>query len=154
MENRLISSILRIINATRKDDLDMALKYAKKIIPEEEWEEAEKLIKESFDPDRNLAVGDLVETCTWLPGFITEINGDDAYVFIPGYHDSSCKSGSSHSIKHCAVHKISGEFATKLFIIGEEKLKELWNDPNYEETKDWDDIVEEYYKKNYGNKFL
>ncbi len=56
-----ISSILRIIDATRKNDLDMALRYTKKIIPEEEWEEAEKMIKESFDQDRNLVVGDLVK---------------------------------------------------------------------------------------------
>ena len=34
-----------------------------------------------------LKIGDLVETCQFLPGFITSINGDDVEVFIPSIHD-------------------------------------------------------------------
>ena len=75
-----------------------------------------------------LKVGDLVETCQFLPGFVTSINGDDVTVFIPGKHDfnNPINKGGSHSIKHCGVHKIDTEYAMKLFLIGEEKLNLLW----------------------------
>ena len=93
----------------------------------------------------NLKVGDLVETCQFLPGFITSINSDDVQVFIPGKHTfSKDKGGGLHSIKHCGVCKIDSEYAMKLFLIGETRLKELW------ESKDnsyWDEIIDKEYNK-------
>jgi hypothetical protein len=79
-------------------------------------------------------VGDLVETCQFLPGFIT--------VFIPSKHDlnNQINKGGCHSIKHCGVHKIDTEYAMKLFLIGEERLKELWNNPSLKDCT-WEDIV-------------
>lgn len=93
-----------------------------------------------------LKVGDLVETCQFLPGFITSIDGDDVEVFIPGKHDFNSDNNKAglHSIKHCGVHKIDSEYAMKLFLIGEARLKELW------ESKDnsyWDEIVDREYNK-------
>ena len=97
-----------------------------------------------------LKIGDLVETCKFLPGFITEIDGDDVVVFIPGKHDFSnqINRGGHHSIKHCGVHKIDSKYAMKLFLIGEERLKELWTseDPSLENIT-WEEIVENEYNK-------
>ena len=94
-----------------------------------------------------LKVGDLVETCQWLPGFITSINGNDVTVFIPGKHDFSnnCNKGGSHSIKHCGVHKIDSEYAMKLFLIGEKRLEELWIKSDSDLT--WEEIVNNEYNK-------
>ena len=98
--------------------------------------------------EEQLKVGDLVETCQFLPGFITSIDGDDITVFIPGKHNfsNSCNKGGCHSIKHCGVHKIDTEYAMKLFLIGEERLKELWNDPSLKDYT-WEDIVNNEYLK-------
>ena len=97
-----------------------------------------------------LKVGDLVETCQFLPGFITSIDGDDITVFIPGKHDFSdpCNKVGCHSIKHCGVHKIDTEYAMKLFLIGEERLRELWlsEDPALKNYT-WEEIVNNEYLK-------
>jgi phosphosulfolactate synthase (CoM biosynthesis protein A) len=95
-----------------------------------------------------LKIGDLVETCQFLPGFITSIDGDDVEVFIPGIHDFNIyfNRGGTHSIKHCGVHKIDSEYAMKLFLIGEDRLKELWNDQNSENFT-WEKIVHNEYLK-------
>ena len=93
-----------------------------------------------------LKIGDLVETCKFLPGFITSIDGDDVEVFIPGKHDFSSEfnKGGRHSIKHCGVHKIDSEYAMKLFLIGEARLKELWES---EDNSYWEELVEREYNK-------
>ena len=95
-----------------------------------------------------LKIGDLVETCQFLPGFITSIDGDEIEVFIPGKHDFNnnfIKAGT-HSIKHCGVHKIDPEYAMKLFLIGEDRLKELWNNKNSDNFT-WEEIVHNEYLK-------
>ena len=95
-----------------------------------------------------LKIGDLVETCQFLPGFITSINGDDVEVFIPGKHDfnSNFNKVGNHSIKHCGVHKIDSEYAMKLFLIGEDRLKELWGEANPDNLT-WEEIVDKEYNR-------
>ena len=94
----------------------------------------------------NLKVGDLVETCQFLPGFVTSIDGDYVEVFVPGKHDFNNKFNkvSLHSIKHCGVHKIDSEYAMKLFLIGEARLKELWFS---EDNSYWEEMVDKEYNK-------
>ena len=97
-----------------------------------------------------LKIGDLVETCQFLPGFITSIGIDNdndlIEVFIPGKHNfwSNNNKVGMHSIKHCGVHKIDSEYAMKLFLIGEARLKELWES---EDNSSWEEIVDKEYKK-------
>jgi hypothetical protein len=92
-----------------------------------------------------LKVGDLVETCQFLPGFVISIDGDDVEVFVPGKNDfNSANKAGLHSIKHCGVHKIDSEYAMKLFLIGETRLKELWG---MEDNSYWEDIVDKEYNK-------
>ena len=98
---------------------------------------------------KEIKVGDWVETCQMLPGIVTEVNGDDVMVFIPGKHTIADKLGGCHSIKSCGVHKIDGEYARKLFAIGEEKLTELWNENNGKLP--WDEFINEYWRKKYEN---
>ena len=97
-----------------------------------------------------LKIGDLVETCNFLPGFITYIgiNNDIVDVFIPGRHDfnNNFNKGGRHSIKHCGVHKIDSEYAMKLFLIGESRLKELWGEANPNDFT-WEEIVHNEYLK-------
>ena len=95
-----------------------------------------------------LKIGDLVETCQFLPGFITSIDGDDVEVFIPGKHDfnSDFNKAGTHSIKHCGVHKIDSEYAMKLFLIGEDRLKELWCEENPDNIT-WEERVYNEYLK-------
>ena len=94
----------------------------------------------------NLKVGDLVETCQFLPGFVTSIDGDNVEVFIPGKHDFNSDNNKTelHSIKNCGVHKIDSEYAMKLFLIGEARLKKLWGT---EDNSYWDEIVDKEYNK-------
>ena len=93
-----------------------------------------------------LKVGDLVETCEFLPGFVISIDRDDVEVFVPGKHDFNSDNNKAglHSIEHCGVYKIDSEYAMKLFLIGEKRLKELWfsKDNSY-----WDEIVDREYSK-------
>ena len=100
----------------------------------------------------NLKIGDLVETCQFLPGFITsiDIDNDTVEVFIPGKHDFNSNSNKvgNHSIKHCGVHKIDSEYAMKLFLIGEARLKELWfSEDSSLENITWEEIVHNEYLK-------
>ena len=95
-----------------------------------------------------LKIGDLVETCQFLPGFITsiDIDNDTVEVFIPGKHDfnGNFNKVGNHSIKHCGVHKIDPEYAMKLFLIGESRLKELWGEENLDNLT-WEEIVHNEY---------
>lgn len=95
-----------------------------------------------------LKIGDLVETCQFLPGFITSIDGDDVEVFIPGKHDFSnnFNRGGTCSIKHCGVHKIDSEYAMKLFLIGERRIEELWCEENPNDLT-WEERVHNEYLK-------
>lgn len=90
-----------------------------------------------------IKVGDLVETCQMLPGFVTEVDGDSCSVFIPGKHEFW--AGGHHSIIHCGVHKISNEYAMKLFGIGEERLSEIYRDET-RKLMDWEDVVDAEYR--------
>lgn len=92
-----------------------------------------------------IKVGEWVETCQLLPGIVTEVNGDDVMVFIPGKHTIVDKCGGCHSIKCCGVHKIDGDYARKLFAIGEDKLNELWYENDGKLP--WDEFINEYWKK-------
>ena len=110
-------------------------------------------------------IGDWVETCAMLPGIVTSVDYDGNHVpyditaFQPGYNDANSVMGGSHSVVHCGVHRISGEYAHMLLAIGKEKLEELYSDakkkymaehPDAKYVKfDWKKIVTEYYNKHF-----
>lgn len=78
-----------------------------------------------------LKVGDLVETCSLIPGFVIYVNPNnpdnievqafDKYQqYIPGM-------GASHSIRNCNVHKISTKRAMFLTALGNKILNKMWD---------------------------
>ncbi len=73
-----------------------------------------------------LKVGDLVETCNMLPGFIVWQNPDDKdeveVITMGKIGQYQLGRGGGHSIVHCGVHKCSEERATWLCALGEERL--------------------------------
>lgn len=104
-------------------------------------------------------VGDWVETCHMLPGIVQKINcyyDDDpdmqcivegVEIFYPHYafkYPKKYWGGSECSIENCGVHKITPEYAIKLFSIGEERLKELW-ESNVD--RKWEEVVEEEFQR-------
>lgn len=98
-------------------------------------------------------VGDWVETCHMLPGIVQEIDesNDEVLVFSFDHainHPGEYCGGSSCSIEHCGVHKITQEYALKLLSIGDKRLRELW-DEYLKDDREWSEIVEEEYNKMY-----
>lgn len=53
-----LSSILRIIEGTQNNDVDKVIRYAKRLITDEEDDVIEELIKEKFNPNAAQAVMD------------------------------------------------------------------------------------------------
>ena len=75
---------------------------------------------------KHIEIGDLVETCNMLPGFVTQLDGDDdCRVITIGSGQSG--AGGSHSLHNCGVHRISEKRAMSLVVIGEERLNKLYN---------------------------
>jgi len=77
-----------------------------------------------------IKVGDLVETCSCMPGLVVHVSkdGDDIEVqeldkigqYVPGY-------GGGHSVKHCGIVKISTERATYMCALGTRTcMQALW----------------------------
>ena len=98
-------------------------------------------------------VGDWVETCRMLPGIVQKIDeaNDDVLIFSFDHiinHPGEYCGGSSCSIHHCGVHKITQEYAMKLLSIGEKRLEELWEETKNDE-RSWSEIVEEEFAKTY-----
>lgn len=77
--------------------------------------------------------GTIVETCSLMPGIVTNVKGDDIEVL-----NFSLQKGrettSYHSLKHCGIVEITQEEATKRLIVGRETLEKLWSlSSSYEE---------------------
>ena len=104
--------------------------------------------------EEKLKIGDLVETCQMIPGFVIWIdpnNSDEIEVQAFDRLDKYQKGkGACHSVKHCGVHKISQFRAMCLNALGEEKLKELYEDESfdYEDTEALYKIVKELRNNN------
>lgn len=109
-------------------------------------------------------VGDWVETCHMLPGIVQKIDieNDEVLVFYPHYAlktPGEYNGYSCCSIEHCGVHKITSEYACKLLAIGEDRLKELWEEmcKEYDEKEEpievpWSDYVERLYNEIYSRR--
>lgn len=112
--------------------------------------------QEYLDKVRSLVdykVGDWVETCSMLPGIVESIDyrDDTVEVFYPHIalkYPGEYFGGSNCSIRHCGVHKITPEYAKKLLVIGEERLKELYKETD-STTDTWEEIVDREYSKIY-----
>lgn len=88
----------------------------------------------------NIKVGDLVETCSLLPGVVMSIDHqrDDIRVRMLDVDeylgDDVNKSFASCSPTHCGIVKLTAKQALKRLQLGKEKLGELWDkSQSYEE---------------------
>lgn len=109
--------------------------YKSGFIAGSEWQ------KKQVESDiTQIKVGDLVETCDLIPGFVVRVdskNTDNIEVmrldkigkYLPG-------RGASHNIINCGVHKISTKRATMLCVLGEKKLKELYGKEGFDYGSD------------------
>lgn len=98
-----------------------------------------------------IRVGDLVETCALIPGLVVRIDSNNPNnievmhlnkigVYVPG-------RGASHNVMNCGVRKISTERVMMLCALGEKRLKELYENENFNYCSD-DTIREEFEKLN------
>ena len=109
--------------------------------------------------DKNIdyKVGDWVETCDMLPGIVESIDTlrDEVRVFYPHYalqYPGEYYGGSSCSIDHCGVHKITPQYACKLLAIGRDRLKIIWDEMAKTKIYNWEDRVEKYFNELYPNR--
>lgn len=158
-------------NNTTEEDLKILAELKEKLGKEEENVKKHRFSQEYIDEKlrkiRKLVdykVGDWVETCHMLPGIVQKIENEYDYeheyfkerveVFYPHYafqYPCQYSGGSMCSICHCGVHKITPEYACKLMAVGEEELKKLWEEVyiTEENTKSWEECVEEKYNEIY-----
>ena len=157
---------------TTEEDLEILAELKEKLGNEEENVKkpprfSQEYIDEKLRKTRehiDYKVGDWVETCHMLPGIVQKIENEYNYekeyfeegveIFYPHYaFQYPCQySGKSQcSIRHCGVHKITPEYACKLMALGEDMLKKLWEViyTKEENTKSWEECVEEKYKEVY-----
>lgn len=92
-------------------------------------------------------IGDLVESCSMLPGFIESIesDGDNFTMYDPSTGNMSC-----HSVKNCGCKIITHEYAMMLWKLGDKKLRKLWEKHYCKDKPDeisWNDAVTEEYKR-------
>lgn len=102
-------------------------------------------------------IGDWVETCHMLPGIVQKIDEERDEVLVFSFESmmrcaGNYCGGSTCSIHHCGVHKITYDYALKLLSIGEERLAELWNEA-MDGKRDWPEIVEEEFAKRYNRAY-
>lgn len=69
-------------------------------------------------------IGDLVETCSLMPGIIMNIDYDDIEIRLLDKEEiiiSHC------SIIHCGILKITPQQMINRLLLGKDKLIEIWN---------------------------
>lgn len=96
--------------------------------------------EENLDELNDIKIGDLVETCSCMPGFVIWINPRDPNeieiqeldrigIYSPG-------RGGLHDRLNCGINKISTEKAAYMCALGRNRVEELWQDKNF----DWSNI--------------
>lgn len=86
---------------------------------------------------KDIIIGDIVETCSLMPGIVMSIKGDDIYVRmldIDEYNSGNPDSFANCSLSHCGIVKLTAKEALIRLFLGKESLGELWRkSSSYEE---------------------
>lgn len=80
---------------------------------------------------KDIKTGDIVETCSLMPGIVMSINGDDIYVRmldIDEYNTGSPDSFANCSLSHCGIVKLSSRDALKRMYIGKAQLSVMYKE--------------------------
>lgn len=93
-------------------------------------------------------VGDIVETCSLMPGVVMVVDDGDIEV---RHLDNDYSDFSSHSLSHCGIVKLTAKEALYRLVLGKDKLTEIWNEVIDLELKDFglyyfQRVKEEYEK--------
>lgn len=92
-----------------------------------------------------IKVGDLVETCSLMPGVVMTVNGDDITVRSLEYDNYPNPVFSGHDIKYCGIVKIDAEGVKQRLIIGKELLSKMHSECLNEE--EYHNKIKEYGKR-------
>lgn len=107
-----------------------------------------------------IKVGDLVETCSLLPGVVMKIyeERNDIKIEVRMLHvdDYTSDNYASCSIKHCGIRKINAGFAKMLAVVGMPRISEIYKSIQ-QPTKDkfyceYDKLIAEEYNVMISNK--
>lgn len=90
--------------------------------------------------NNTIKVGDLVETCSLMPGVIMKRKGDDIEVRMLEYDEYQGENFSGCSLMHCGIKKLNAYQTMNRLIVGKEKLSELYSKP-YSTWEDYDKAV-------------
>lgn len=96
--------------------------------------------------NHDIKVGDLVETCSLMPGVVMKKNGDDIEVRMLDITEYDSNVYSCCSLSHCGIVKLTPIQVVARLVVGKERLSELYRDFMNEEGEG-DYIYETYDKK-------
>lgn len=83
-----------------------------------------------------IKVGDLVETCSLMPGVVMKITGDDIEVRMLQYDNYKDDNYSHCSLNHCGIVKITAKQAFDRLSLGKENVAKIYGDK--ENNEDWE----------------
>lgn len=75
---------------------------------------------------KEIKIGDLVETCSLMPGVVMKMEGDDIEVRMLHIDEYAGNDYAGCSIKYCGVIKLTALQAFKRLSIGHKRLGELY----------------------------
>lgn len=94
--------------------------------------------------NKEIKIGDLVETCSLMPGVVMKLQGDDIQVRMLHVDEYNSNDYAHCSLKHCGIVKLTAQEALERLTLGVNKLTVIWRSLN--DCPD-DDIGAEYHKR-------
>lgn len=91
-----------------------------------------------------IKVGDLVETCSLMPGVVMKLQGSDIEARMLDVDEYSGNNYACCSLNHCGIVKLTAAQALERLKLGKEKLTEIWK--SMDNCAD-NDIGEEYFRR-------
>jgi hypothetical protein len=76
--------------------------------------------------NKEIKIGDIVETCSLMPGIVMNIIKDDIFVRMLDVDEYSGQGYANCSLSHCGIVKLTSDEAIKRLIIGKEFLSVMW----------------------------
>jgi hypothetical protein len=96
---------------------------------------------------KEIKIGDLVETCSLMPGVVMKINGRDIEARMLDIDEYKTNDYACCSLDHCGIIKLTAEQAKQRLILGKEKLTEIWRrEGEWETFEDYQKLIEEALK--------
>jgi hypothetical protein len=78
----------------------------------------------------NIKVGDLVETCSLMPGVVMKLDGSDIQVRMLDVDEYRSDDYAHCSLKHCGIVKLTAKDVLDRLTLGKKRLIEIWDSMN------------------------